>query len=157
MKYRRLKREDEKGALEGLPLYLIILVVIAGVGTAIIAGWMMSAESTELGSIEYEIPNEENTTGQLDISEDGERTIYVYTYDQNGDSLEGVTVSIDGCGAGDIDEPVERTGKEGEASFKVEKSDLYIPEDKDHGKIEIKAEYKGDTTRTETATILVTE
>ena len=157
---RRLKREDEKGALEGLPLYLIILVVIAGVGTAIIAGWMMSAQSTELGSIEYDL-GRDIEGDQLDLryppAEGGwnDTTMTVTAYDDNGDTLEGVTVSLDGCGAGDIDQPVGQTDGDGEVDFSLDREDLRVPDGESHGHITITAEYTGDTTRTETETIFV--
>ncbi|MBS3816017.1 MAG: hypothetical protein KGY76_00450 [Candidatus Thermoplasmatota archaeon] len=139
---------DDKGALEGLPLYLIILVVIAGVGTAIIAGWMMSAQSTELGSIEVddeELP--EGTTA----------TIQVTTYAENGDPLEGVTVSIEGCGAGSLEEPVKLTDENGETEFNMDEVDVTVPEGQSHGEIIITAEYTGEMSKTKTARILVTD
>ncbi len=145
---KRIKRKDEKGALEGLPLYLIILVVIAGVGTAIIAGWMMSAQSTELGSIEVDddqVP--EGTTS----------TVHVTTYDENGDPLKGVTVSIEGCGASNLENPVKLTDENGEAPFNLENTNISVPGDQSSGEITITAEYTGDMTRTKTATILVTK
>ncbi|MFP3871645.1 MAG: hypothetical protein ACOC55_04780 [Candidatus Natronoplasma sp.] len=157
MKGRKLKRSDERGALEGLPLYLIILVVIAGVGTAIIAGWMMSSQSTELESIEYDLGTKIDGD-QLDLSEDwGQTTMTVTAYDDNGDTLEGVTVSIEGCGAGDIDQPVAQTDEDGEADFTLHREDLNVPDGESYGQITITAEYTGETTRTETETILVTD
>ncbi len=147
MKGRTLKRSDEKGALEGLPLYLIILVVIAGVGTAIIAGWMLSAQSTELGSIEVD---------EDEVGENSGATIHVTTYAENGDPLEGVTVSIEGCGTGNFEEPVRLTDENGETEFNLSEVDLNVPPGESYGYITITAEYSGEMTRTETATILVT-
>lgn len=153
IKYRNI---DDKGALEGLPLYMIILVVIAGVGTAVIGGWMMSAQTTELGSIEVDIHNQDNK--KLDLSKDwDQKTIYVNAYDQNSDSLEGVTISLEGCGAGDIDEPVKKTDSEGKVSFTLEKSDIHVPSGSSYGEIEITAKHTGDMTLTESDTIIVTE
>ncbi len=147
---------DEEGALEGLPLYMIILVVIAGVATAVIGGWMITAQSTELGYIEVE-DHHNNEIDELELSEFNTKTIYVTAYDQQGDSLEGVTVYIEGCGAGDIDDPVALTDEDGEVSFRLESSDLRTPEGQSHGTIEITAEYTGDMELTETEDILVTE
>jgi len=156
MKRIRYGDMDEKGALEGLPLYMIILVVIAGIGTAVIGGWMMSAQTTELGSLEVEDHHGSEIT-QLDLSEFNTRSIFVSTYDQQGDSLGGVTVYIEGCGAGDIDEPVKQTDENGEASFSLESNDLRVPSNENFGTITITAEYTGDMTLTETAEIIVTE
>jgi len=155
---RRLKARDldEEAALEGLPLYMIILVVIAGIGTAVIGGWMMSSQSTELGYIEVE-DRYNNQIDELDLSEFDTKTIYVTAYDQQGDSLEGVTVYIEGCGAGDIDDPVGLTDEDGEVSFGLASVDLRTPDGQNHGTIEITAEYTGDMEFTETEDILVTE
>ncbi|MFP4000358.1 MAG: hypothetical protein ACLFSM_02385 [Thermoplasmata archaeon] len=151
----RARNIDEEGALEGLPLYMIILVVIAGIGTAILAGWMMNAQSTELGSLEVEDHNGDEIN-KLDLSEFDTKTIYVRTYDQQGDSLKGVTVSIEGCGAGDIDEPVKVTDEDGEVSFELNSNDLRVT-DGDYDTIDITAEYEGDMDLTESATITVKE
>ncbi len=153
IKYREL---DDSGALEGLPLYMIILVVIAGVGTAVIGGWMMNAQSTELGSIEVNVSEKDNQ--KLDLSKDwGQRTVYVTAYDQGGDSLKGVTVSIEGCGAGDIDEPVKKTDGDGKISFTLQKDDLHVPSGSSYGEIKITAKYTGEMTLTKSETIIVTE
>lgn len=146
---------DEEGALEGLPLYMIILVVIAGIGTAVIGGWMMNAQSTELGNIQIE-DQHNNEVDQLDLSEFTTKTIYIKAFDQNGDALEGVTVSIEGCGAGDIEEPVKVTDEDGEVSFTLESSDLHIGEG-DYDTIDITAEYEGNMDLSEPAQITVTE
>ncbi len=153
---KRIKHRDinEKGALEGLPLYMIILVVIAGIGTAVIGSWMMSAQSTELGSIEVEDYNGSEVS-QLDLSEFNTKSLFVTTYDQQGDTLEGVTVFIEGSGAGDIDDPVKQTDGDGEASFQLHSSDLHVPSGEPFGTITITAEYTGDMTLTETEEIIV--
>jgi len=155
MKRIRYRKMNRKGALEGLPLYMIILVVIAGIGTAVIGGWMMSAQTTELGSLEVE--DHEGEVSQIDLSEFQTKTLTVTTYDQQGDALEGTTVFIEGCGAGDIDEPVKQTDSDGEASFGLQSSDLHVPSGDNFGTITITAEYTGDMTLTETAEIIVME
>jgi len=156
MKRIRCRKMNKKGALEGLPLYMIILVVIAGIGTAVIGGWMMSAQTTELGSMNVE-DHQNSEVSQLKLSDFETKSIYVSTYDQQGDTLEGVTVYLEGCGAGDIDDPVQQTDENGEASFRLQSSDLHVPSGDNFGTITITAEYTGDMTLTETAEIIVTE
>ncbi|MEF8873976.1 MAG: hypothetical protein V5A88_04810 [Candidatus Thermoplasmatota archaeon] len=134
---RRLKREDEKGALEGLPLYLIILVVIAGVGTAIIAGWMMSAQSTELDHIE--IDDKEFTAGT-------NNGVTITAYDQDNEPLEDATVTLEGCGVVES----ETTDSNGEASFSNINPDLG---DDNIDYIDVTVKYED---RTETDQIVVT-
>ncbi len=135
-------RTNKSGALEGLPLYLIILVVVAGIGTAVLAGWMMSSRTSDLGSIEL---------NESSISTRRENPIIVTAYDQNGSPLEDVTVSFIGCGM----EEVEMTGSDGTAEFDVE-DNLTVPPGQPYGTIEVQARYTGSTTLTETAHITVT-
>lgn len=116
----------------------------------------MSAQTTELGSIEV-ADHTGSQVSQLDLSEFNTKSIYVTTYDQQGDNLEGVTVFLEGSGAGDIDEPVKQTNDDGEVSFELQSSDLHVPSDQNFGTITITAEYTGDLTLTETAEIIVTD
>ncbi len=139
MKGKRLKRNDEEGVLEGLPLYLIILVVIAGVATAVIAGWMMSAQSTELGSIEID---EEDKI----IDTNPNQNIEVTAYDRNDNPLEGATVIISGCG-------VEEDGL-------TEEDGTYTAEGVNpdgEGNIDVEVRYTGETTTVRHDEIIVTE
>ena len=133
-------KKDKKGALEGLPLYLIILVVIAGVGTAVLVGWMMSAQSTELDSIELD--RNTLTTSQ--------RTVSVTAYDQNGNTLEGVTVTLEGCGVIEAG----TTDSNGVAQFS--NLSLNLPSGQNFGTIDVTARYTGSITTTRNAVITVT-
>ncbi len=139
IKYRKL---DESGALEGLPLYMIILVVIAGVGTAVIGGWMMSAQSTELGSIEVE-------EGDKTITEGYGKDVTITAYDQDNNGLSGVVVKLEGC---DVVESKE-TNSDGTVTF--EDVDPNLPENENFGEIEVTATYTGEMETTKHATITV--
>lgn len=136
LKRRKL---DANGALEGLPLYLIILVVVAGVGTAIIVGWMMSAQSTELDSIEVE-PVSMDTN---------DRKITVTAYDQKDNPLEGATVTLEGCGI--VESGV--TGSNGE--YSVTTNSPSLPQNENFGTIDVTVRYTGDVTMTKNAVITV--
>jgi len=95
---KNIKRDDGAG-IEGLPLQLMVLVLIAGVGTAVMMGWMsgLSAPSS-IGSVHVD-------TDQIvlqDPDHDGTFTgdgvqITITVLDQNGDSVEGATVVLSGC------------------------------------------------------------
>lgn len=135
-------RSDEKGALEGLPLYLILLVVIAGVSTAIIFGWMQSAQSTELGKIEVSAGNDK----VVNAGENEEIT--VKAYDQDNDPLSGATVVLEGCSINEVD----NTNKDGTKTFEVEPS---LTENEDFGEITVTVKYTGDITQKKTDTITV--
>ena len=128
-------RRDEEGALEGLPLYLIILVVIAGVSTAIVFGWMQSAESTELDNISIDAGSD----GLVTTASGSNDEIVVEAYDQNNDPLSGATVTLEGCSVNKIGE----TGDDGTVEFTVEPS---LPENEDFGEITVTVKYTGDMT-----------
>jgi len=95
----RKLRKDASGGIEGLPLQLMIMVVVAGVGTAILLGWMggLSAPSG-IGAV-YSNPTEI-------VLNDGDHdgvytrsgiTITVSVLDTNGDAVKGATVVLDGA------------------------------------------------------------
>lgn len=129
-------RRDEGGALEGLPLYLIILVVIAGVSTAIVFGWMQSAESTELDHIKVEASNGYVTSGSSN-------NIKITAYDRSDDQLSGATVTLQGCGVKEIGE----TDSDGKIEFSVSPS---LPENEDFGEIKVTVKYSEDMTTEKT-------
>ncbi|MFO7792020.1 MAG: hypothetical protein R6W73_03450 [Candidatus Saliniplasma sp.] len=136
------KNLSNDGALEGLPLYLILLVVIAGVGTAIIIGWMTSAESTELDSIEID---EDDRT----INTSSGQHIDVTAYDRDGNGLEGVVITLEGC---DVVESGE-TGSDGTITF--EGINPSLPQNQNFGEIEVTAKFTGDVTNVKNAVITV--
>ena len=43
--WRRKSRKDESGSIEGLPLQLMIMGIIASLGTAVVVGWVSSIET----------------------------------------------------------------------------------------------------------------
>lgn len=97
-KRRRISRDYGAG-IEGLPLQLLIMVVIAGLGLTIIMGWMNSiAAPHSIGDIIV-------TPGEIVVHDpegDGIFTasgvlVTVTVTDQSGDRLEGATVMLQGA------------------------------------------------------------
>ena len=92
-------RNDCSGWIEGLPLQLLIMVVVAGLGLTIIMGWMNSiAAPHSIGEI-YVSPSEILV---YDEDKDGLYTksgivMTITVTDQSGDRLEGATVMLDGA------------------------------------------------------------
>src|SRR5512137_1628885 len=95
---RRL-RGDEGAGIEGLPLQLLIMVVVAGLGLTIIMGWMNSiAAPHSIGDIMV-------SPGEVMVHDpdgDGIFTasgvlVTVTVTDQSGDRLEGATVMLQGA------------------------------------------------------------
>ncbi|MCL1978985.1 MAG: hypothetical protein FWG60_02365 [Methanomassiliicoccaceae archaeon] len=88
---------NSKGSIEGLPLQLMIMIIIATMGTAILIGWMGSIESPKnIGTVEV-------VSG--DIVLNGNSTsdgfIEIFVADQNGNPLGGATVVLSGLGVTD--------------------------------------------------------
>lgn len=92
-------RNDCGGGIEGLPLQLLIMVVVAGLGLTIIMGWMNSISAPHSIGEVFVNPSE-----IIVYDEDGDGlytnskvTITVTVTDQSGDRLEGATVVLDGA------------------------------------------------------------
>jgi hypothetical protein len=92
-------RKDCSGGIEGLPLQLLIMVVVAGLGLTIIMGWMNSISAPHSIGEVYASPAEILVH---DEDRDGLYTktgivMTVTVTDQSGDRLEGATVILDGA------------------------------------------------------------
>jgi hypothetical protein len=95
----RSLRHDYRGGIEGLPLQLLIMVVVAGLGLTIIMGWMNSISAPHSIGEVFVNPSE---IAVYDADKDGlytreGLTITVTVTDQSGDRLEGATVVLDGA------------------------------------------------------------
>ncbi len=98
LKARRSIGRDEDGGIEGLPLQLMIMVAIAGIGMAIILGWMTGLEAPNSIGAVYSSPTElvlEDENGDGMYEGDG-ISIVITVLDQNGDGLQGATVLLEG-------------------------------------------------------------
>ena len=96
--HRRVRR-DCSGGIEGLPLQLLIMVVVAGLGLTIIMGWMNSISAPHSIGEVFVNPSEitvHDEDGDGLYTRDGV-TITVTVTDQSGDRLEGATVLLDGA------------------------------------------------------------
>lgn len=92
--------KSRKGGIEGLPLQLMIMVVVAGIGTAILMGWMsgLQAPSTisEVHTAPPEIVLNDQDGDGIYNGDIGEFTVSVL--DQQGDGISGATVVLEGAG-----------------------------------------------------------
>ncbi len=94
----RMKR-DENAGIEGLPLQLLIMVVIAGLGLTIIMGWMNSISAPHSIGEVFVNPSEISV---YDDDGDGLYTrdglmLTITVTDQSGDRLPGATVVLEGA------------------------------------------------------------
>ena len=96
---QRKMHKNRKGGIEGLPLQLLIIIVIAGLGLSIMVGWMNSiSEPDRIDDIEASY---EKTDGAYQIT--------VRVTDQNGDGVEGADVVLTGYGAYSVEDRINTT------------------------------------------------
>ena len=80
--------DNREGGIEGLPLQLMIVILVATLGTAVIMGWMGSIDSPHfiktIGAEENVVTIENGVIGD----------IHVHVLDENGEPLKGASVLI---------------------------------------------------------------
>lgn len=121
-------RKNKKGGIEGLPLQLMIIILVATLGTAIIVGWMGNIETpTSIGdvtvdsgeiSLSGEVSSSSSSSSSLSLIDQllGRTTtttttttsttgyqkinkdIVISVFDQDGNPLAGATVVLTGLG-----------------------------------------------------------
>ncbi|UCH88572.1 MAG: hypothetical protein JSV49_09990 [Thermoplasmata archaeon] len=143
--------KDRSGGLEGMPLQLLIIVVIAVMALGIIMYWMSSVNEPpkSIKTIGVEVDGNEE---DIDLSKGQPRTIKITVYDTELKKLDGALVILDGCG---FDQDSEKTGDNGfeSGSAEFDGSLVELPPGIKTGEIKVtvkKADYA-----TKTTTILV--
>ena len=112
----KVLRKNRKGGIEGLPLQLMIIIMIATLGTAILVGWMGNIEEPHSikevdvlsGDIDLTGTNASSSYGKYGAAGYGtnylvDEEITVLVLDQNGDPLSDATVVLSGLGISDLD------------------------------------------------------
>ncbi|MDD2626646.1 MAG: hypothetical protein PHI87_03750 [Candidatus Methanomethylophilus sp.] len=109
--FRTWKKMNRKGGIEGLPLELMIIIIIATMATAILVGWMGNIETPHsIGGVEVyagidatedpviETEASEITAREIVLTDGGtsDGVIVVYVTDQDGNVLNGATVVLSG-------------------------------------------------------------
>jgi hypothetical protein len=119
----RLKRirDDKRAGIEGMPLQLMIIVLVAGVSMAIILGWTSGLTAPQTIASVTSSPSEIEVS---DIDGDGLFTadglsLSIHVADSAGKPVEGATVILEGGCAldGDGGTPHANTDSRGVASF----------------------------------------
>lgn len=136
---RNIRKDNEDG-IEGLPLQLMILILIATLATAIIIGWMGNIDtpdsigevSVNVGSVEtdsssssgsyysnYYNKNKTTATTNSNLNKTIKDSFTVYVTDQDGNPLEGAVVTLSGNGiqTSDGTTPHKTTDSNGEVTF----------------------------------------
>lgn len=90
----KLNRPDRKGGIEGLPMELMIIIVVAALGTAVLVGWMGSIEEPQT------IGDVDSTQTQFVLGNNDTKSFStkITVRDNNGDPIKGATVVLTGCG-----------------------------------------------------------
>lgn len=92
MKTRDLKK-DTDGGIEGLPLQLMIVILVATLGTAVILGWMGSIDTPQsIGEVTASEPSVELEDGNTIEG------FYVTVLDQDRNPLTDAVVRLNGLG-----------------------------------------------------------
>ena len=151
MSIQKLRKKfcwDERGALEGLPLYLIILVVITAIAIVIMITWLSTMQKPDLDSIEV-LKGEGSTEPDGTLIEDHTYNIVITAKGTNGKGLEGVSVKLEGAGIA----KTLKTGSGGKVNFSGVKPEL--PANTYTGSITVTATYTGNVLVTKTTDIPV--
>lgn len=140
---RRLGK-DRKGSIEGLPLYLMIVIMIATLSTAVIVGWMGNIETpTTIDDIEID-------QDYVDLTHTVRSADGYYHYcdgttitilDSNDNPVEGATVILSGLGVSlsNGDTAAGITDENGNITF----DDLRVRISGNHGSIKVTASKTG--------------
>lgn len=140
MKLHRKFQKDRDGAVEGLPLQLIIMVAIAAIVIVIILGWLAPwQDKVDLNVLEVD---------PLILDDEIETTITITAWDTKDNHLEGVVIEVSGCNVGPL---VGTTGDDGTVSFTITPDCI----DGQTGEISIKGTYTGTIQVEKTAFIVV--
>jgi len=140
-------RNNTAGALEGLPLYLIILVVIAAVAIVVIMNWMGSVQEEDLDEIEIRLTQDSKQVTSLETGK--QATVTIYAKDQDGNALSGVSVHLKGAG---FDKMEKTSGNAGSVTFKFTPE---LPVNTQNDVIDVEATYTGTIKQTLNDEIIV--
>lgn len=112
---------DRYGGIEGLPLQLMIMVIVAGLGTAILVGWMGGLSAPEsIASVNGNPTEILLSDGDGDGTfENDDATLTIIVRDQNGNAVQGASVVLDGCEVRNSDGSLVygTTGEDGKVTF----------------------------------------
>jgi hypothetical protein len=105
MGMRTQLKKDRNAGIEGLPLQLMIMVLIAGIGSAVLLGWMGNLNAPQsIGSITSSptelVARDGNGDGIYDASN---LDLTISVLDSKGDPVTGATVVLDGCNIARMD------------------------------------------------------
>ncbi len=95
LRFRKKMHEDEGGAQEKLPLYLILLVVIMGIAIFALVSWLNYIRPPQLTEIKVYIDGVLSDPPNTTV---GTHDIYIIAWDDDDKPLKDVTIEIKGAG-----------------------------------------------------------
>ena len=113
-------RKNRNGAIEGLPLYLLIIIIITAVSIGIVMGLLNMAKPPQaLGTVSLSTPLIAVKDDGSGIYKNDSVSLTVTVTDSSGDRLKDavVTLSGDNIKRADGTNPYARTDSNGEARF----------------------------------------
>jgi len=119
-KGRKGLRNDRKGAIEGLPLYLLIIIIITAVSIGIVMGLLNMAKPPQaLGTVSLSTPLIAVRDDGSGIYRNDSVSLTVTVTDSSGNRLKDAVVSLSGDNIKKADgtNPYGRTDLNGEAKF----------------------------------------
>ena len=144
---RKRLTDDENADVLGMPLYLAILLVVAGLVLVLILGWIGGIEDPSVLKVSVLDPTTGETTTYID---EGTDQIRVKVVDGGEDAVEGVILTLSGCEANWADgENAKVTNSDGEVT-----ADITTSTSKTTCEVTLKAE-KSDWPSTTTTMIVV--
>jgi len=103
-------RNDERASVEGMPLYMLIMVVVVVISIGILTGIMGGFKGQTLAAVEAEPGTVKLPGGAGDVA------FSVTVKDSEGRAIEGATVLVQGAGVS----TAAKTDRAGQASFAVQ-------------------------------------
>lgn len=106
---------DETGGIEGMPLQLMIVVIVAGLVLAVVLGWTLSIQGPSVIKSVSTDPASVNV-GNVDIDRPASKTltVKVTAYDAKNAPIPDTIMTLGGAVAGAI---VRQAGGDGTATF----------------------------------------
>lgn len=96
-------RKDKSGAIEGFPLYLMIIIIITVVGIGIVLGLLSQVEppkTMKTVSISPETVEVKDPDGD-DVYTNNDFSVTIRVTDSSGDGIKGAVITLEGCNVKD--------------------------------------------------------
>ncbi len=108
---KRLLGKNRRGGIEGLPLELMIIVIVATLGTAILVGWMGDVEEPKsIGAVSAD----KNFLDVTNAIPSATFSLTITVTDNDGAPIDDAVVILSGCG---LYNKIKETDAQGVAAF----------------------------------------